>query len=79
MWVVLTASTHMALHVPNCHIQEIVRAFYYGWYGEVVVGLPPIAKGRITIDGRPGHGVELHPDLDRRFAVHRRTTTAKDL
>jgi len=77
--VVLTTSTHLALHVPNCHIQEIVRAFYYGWYGDVVVGLPPIANGRITIDGTPGHGVSLHPDLDARFGAHRRTTTARDL
>jgi L-alanine-DL-glutamate epimerase-like enolase superfamily enzyme len=77
--VVLTASTHLALHASNCFVQEIVRAFYYGWYGDVVTGLPPIAAGRITVTDRPGHGVELQPDLERRPGFHRRTTTAKDL
>jgi len=77
--VVLAASTHMALHVPNCHIQEMVRAFYYGWYGDVTTGLPPVAKGRITVNASPGHGVALHPDLARRADVHRRTTTVRDL
>jgi L-alanine-DL-glutamate epimerase-like enolase superfamily enzyme len=77
--VALATSTHLALHVPNCPIQEMVRAFYYGWYGDVTVGLPPVAAGRITVNEAPGHGVSLHPDLDARGGVHRRTTTAKDL
>jgi L-alanine-DL-glutamate epimerase-like enolase superfamily enzyme len=77
--VVLTASTHLALHVPNCHLQEIVRAFYYGWYADVVTGLPPIAGGRITVPDAPGIGIDLLPDLHLRADCHRRTTTAKDL
>jgi L-alanine-DL-glutamate epimerase-like enolase superfamily enzyme len=77
--VALATSTHLALHVPNCPIQEIVRAFYYGWYGDVVTGLPPVKDGRITVNEAPGHGVSLHPDLDARGGVFRRTTTAKDL
>ena len=77
--VVLTASTHLALHVPNCHLQEIVRAFYYGWYADVVTGLTPIAGGRITVPDAPGIGIDLLPDLHLRADCHRRTTTAKDL
>jgi L-alanine-DL-glutamate epimerase-like enolase superfamily enzyme len=77
--VALATSTHLALHVPNCPIQEMVRAFYYGWYGDMTMGLPPVKDGRISINETPGHGVSLHPDLDTRGGVHRRTTTAKDL
>jgi hypothetical protein len=43
------------------------------------LGLPPVKDGRISINETPGHGVSLHPDLDTRGGVHRRTTTAKDL
>jgi len=77
--VALATATHLALHVQNCPIQEIVRAFYHGWYGDVTVGLPPVKAGRITVNESPGHGVSLHPELDTRDGVHRRTTTAKDL
>ncbi len=40
--VALTASTHMALHAPNTYIQEMVRAFYYGWYQELVTACLPL-------------------------------------
>ena len=45
--VALTTATHMALHVPNVFIQEIVRAFYYVWYQDLVTELPPIQNGMI--------------------------------
>ncbi len=60
--VTLAASTHLALASANCHVQEIVRAFYYGWYRELVTDLPPLRDGRITVSGAPGLGVELLPD-----------------
>jgi hypothetical protein len=41
--VVLAASTHLSLNAPNALIQESVRAFYRGWYRDVVTALPPIA------------------------------------
>jgi len=77
--VVLTASTHMALHAPNCFVQEIVRAFYYGWYADVVTNLPPIANGQITVPAGPGLGIALNPDRLRHDDCRRRITTAKDL
>lgn len=73
--VVLTASTHLALHTRNCHIQEIVRAFYYGWYGDMVTSLPPISNGQITVPQGPGVGVELQPDVFKRSDCHVRRTT----
>ena len=64
--VVLTASTHLALHVRNCFIQEIVRAFYYGWYSELLTSMPPIVQGKISVPDGPGLGVELRPELMKR-------------
>ncbi|NQW11149.1 MAG: mandelate racemase/muconate lactonizing enzyme family protein [Alphaproteobacteria bacterium] len=64
--VALAASTHLALHTRNCFIQEMVRAFYYGWYGELVTALPPVENGRITVPNAPGLGLELLPDITKR-------------
>ena len=36
--VVYAASCHLSLHARNALIQESVRAFYTGWYNELVVG-----------------------------------------
>lgn len=77
--VVLTTSTHMALHMPNCFVQEIVRAFYYGWYSDVVTQLPPVVNGQITVPQGPGLGIELNPDVFKRADCRRRITTEKDL
>ena len=77
--VVLTASTHLALHVRNCFIQEIVRAFYYGWYSELLTSMPPIVQGKISVPDGPGLGVELRPELMKRPDCVSRKTTAKDL
>jgi len=64
--VLLTASMHMALNARNCNIQEMVRAFYFGWYQELVTELPPLDKGRMTTAPGPGLGIELLPDLAKR-------------
>jgi len=77
--VVLTASTHLALHARNCWVQEIVRAFYYGWYGRFVTELPPIAQGHITVPKGPGLGTRLQPDVRKRPHVTVRSTGPGDL
>ena len=64
--VVLAASTHLSVHATNALIQETVRAFYYGWYGDLVTQLPPIENGRIRPPDGPGLGMELLPDLEKR-------------
>ena len=74
--VALTASTHLALHTRNCFIQEMVRAFYYGWYGELVTALPPVADGRIRAPEGPGLGIELLPDVPKRQDATVRRSTA---
>ncbi|WPZ35104.1 mandelate racemase/muconate lactonizing enzyme family protein [Thalassobaculum sp. OXR-137] len=73
--VALTASTHLALHTRNCFIQEMVRAFYYGWYGELVTQLPPVEKGRIRAPDGPGLGLELIPDIAKRPDAQVRRST----
>jgi galactonate dehydratase len=64
--VTLTASTHLALASRNCHIQEMVRAFYYGWYSELMTALPPVENGRIRTPDGPGLGTRLQPDVLKR-------------
>jgi len=74
--VVYAASCHFSLHARNALIQESVRAFYTGWYTELVTELPPITKGEVTVNMKPGLGLELLPDLDRRKDASVRTTQA---
>ena len=77
--VVLAASTHLSLAAPNGLIQESVRAFYRTWYRDLVTALPEVKNGMITVPPGPGLGMDLAPDLDRRFEVARKITRAEDL
>ncbi|GIT48154.1 MAG: hypothetical protein Ct9H300mP14_00820 [Gammaproteobacteria bacterium] len=52
--VVLSASVHFCQATPNAYVQEIVRAFYYGWYAEIVTELPPIVDGPFQHRRVPG-------------------------
>jgi galactonate dehydratase len=70
--VVFTASTHLSLNLPNALIQESVRAFYNGWYPEVVTAVPRNDNGFVTVPPGAGLGCELRTDIDRRFSVTRR-------
>jgi L-alanine-DL-glutamate epimerase-like enolase superfamily enzyme len=72
--VVWTASTHLSLHAPNALIQESVRAFYTGWYRELVTELPVVEAGMISLSDKPGLGLELLPDLPQRGDAIRRVT-----
>jgi L-alanine-DL-glutamate epimerase-like enolase superfamily enzyme len=73
--VVWAASVHLSLNAPNALIQETVRAFYTGWYRELVTGLPVVESGQVRLGtDAPGLGVALVPGLaDRPDAVVRRT------
>jgi galactonate dehydratase len=64
--VVWAASTHLSLHAPNALIQESVRAFFTGWYKELVTELPVVKNGMISLSDKPGLGLELLPDLHQR-------------
>ena len=77
--VVLTVSTHLALNTRNCWVQEMVRAFYYGWYHRFVTELPPVTKGKITVPNGPGLGTRLDPERAQARGCHFRRTTANDV
>ena len=72
-------STHLALHTQNCFIQEMVRAFYYGWYHEVVEGLPALEAGSLSVSDAPGTGVSLRPEVLQRPDCRRRCTSQADV
>ena len=74
--VVWAASTHLSLHAPNALIQESVRAFFTGWYKELVTELPMVKDGMISLNGKPGLGLELLPDLHLRADAMVRTSKA---
>jgi L-alanine-DL-glutamate epimerase-like enolase superfamily enzyme len=74
--VVLAASTHLSINLPNALIQETVRAYYTGWYRELVTEIPPIADGFIKPLTGPGLGTELAPDLPHRADASVRVSEA---
>jgi galactonate dehydratase len=61
--VVLTASAHLVSNTPNALMQETVRAYYAGWYRDIVTELPTISGGQISPPSGPGLGTKLHPGL----------------
>jgi L-alanine-DL-glutamate epimerase-like enolase superfamily enzyme len=76
--VVYAAATHMSLHLPNAILQESVRAFWDGWYGELVTALPVIEQGMVSAPPGPGLGLELRPEVFDRPDVHIRSTGEED-
>jgi L-alanine-DL-glutamate epimerase-like enolase superfamily enzyme len=73
--VVWAASCHFSLHARNTLIQECVRAFYTGWYTELVTALPTVSGGEVTVDfSKSGHGLELLPGLEHRADAIRRAS-----
>jgi L-alanine-DL-glutamate epimerase-like enolase superfamily enzyme len=77
--VALAVSTHLALNARNCWMQEIVRAFYHGWYHRFVTALPPVTKGQITVPDGPGLGLALQPEVMKRKDAAIRRTSAGDV
>ncbi|OED45191.1 dehydratase [Chromatiales bacterium (ex Bugula neritina AB1)] len=72
--VVWAASCHLSVNAPNTLIQESVRAFYTGWYTELVDRLPQLDNGQLTPPAGDGLGMNLKPELfTRADATHRRS------
>ena len=67
--VVLIASLALALNAPNAIFQEVVRAYYTGWYAELVTALPRIENGFAHLMTKPGLGTELQPGIRKRADV----------
>ncbi|MBM3569242.1 MAG: mandelate racemase/muconate lactonizing enzyme family protein [Alphaproteobacteria bacterium] len=62
----LISGLHLSLNAPNGLIQETVRAFYAGWYKELVTELPRIEGGFAYPMTGAGLGTKLIPDLWKR-------------
>jgi L-alanine-DL-glutamate epimerase-like enolase superfamily enzyme len=56
----------MSFSQPNTLIQESVRAFYSGWYKELVTAMPVIKDGYVYPMEGPGLGVDLLPAVYER-------------
>lgn len=67
--VVYAAGAHLCLALPNAMIQEGVRAYYLGWYRDVLTDLPRVENGCVAPPGGPGLGTRLQPDFSRRPGV----------
>jgi galactonate dehydratase len=73
--VVLAAGVHLSAASPNTLVQEVVRAFYHGWYQELAIDLPPLQNGYIRPLDKPGIGVRLRPGLAERPDAHVRASS----
>jgi L-alanine-DL-glutamate epimerase-like enolase superfamily enzyme len=61
--VLLTASVHLAMASPNALVQEVVRAFYFGWYRELVDDCRRWRTASSRRREAPGLGIALKPGL----------------
>lgn len=64
--VVLTTGTHLGVAFPNIELQEMVRAFYYGWYADMLTELPRYEAGFLTPPSGPGLGTKLQAGITSR-------------
>ena len=60
------AGVHASFSQPNTLIQESVRAFYTGWYRELVTEMPVIRDGYVLPMEGPGLGTDLLPAVFER-------------
>lgn len=72
--VCFIAAVHASFSQPNTLIQESVRAFYTGWYKELVTVVPRIENGYVYPMEGPGLGVELRPEVFKRPNLTRRVS-----
>ena len=77
--VVFTASTHLSINLPNALVQESVRAYYTGWYKELLTALPTVADGHVSPPKGSGLGTELLPGIHERPDAHLRTSKLEGL
>lgn len=72
--VSLAVDVHLSSHLPNTLVQEVVRAFYHGWYQDLVTELPRLDNGYIYPLEGPGLGLSLRPEVLRRSDAIRQIT-----
>ena len=67
---------HLTINAHNAILQEAVRAFYTGWYRELVTELPRVEDGFVYPLTGPGLGTQLLPEVPGRPDAHVRTSAA---
>src|SRR5258707_5178933 len=68
------AAVHMSFSQPNTLIQESVRAFYRGWYNELVTDVPVIKDGYVYPMQGEGLCTDLKPAVYQRSDLTVRRT-----
>jgi galactonate dehydratase len=68
--VALWSAAHLMLHIPNAMIMETVRAYYDGWYQDVMTDVIPISDGMLSLPEKPGLGTALREEVLQRPDVH---------
>ena len=68
--VEFAAAVHLSTNAPNTYIQECVRAFYTGWYRELVTEVPRVEDGYVYPLEGPGLGTALLPEVLTRPDAH---------
>lgn len=67
-----TVCTHLSFHLPNLFMMESVRAFYNGYYSDIVMNVPVVRDGFITPPEEPGLGLTLNPKVyDRKDLLYK--------
>jgi galactonate dehydratase len=72
--LLLTVGVHFGVSAPNATWQEMVRAFYAGWYQDLVTELPRLDQGSLWPTEGAGLGTSLIPDVWERADAHVRTS-----
>ena len=68
--VAFAAAVHASVSQPNTLIQETVRAFYTGWYRELVTEVPKIEHGFVFPMEGVGLCLDLQPAVFERPDLH---------
>ncbi|SEH18095.1 L-alanine-DL-glutamate epimerase [Natronorubrum sediminis] len=66
--VLLAASIHLAMALPNCHILEVPQAPYMPMLWDFFEEDFEIDDGRVVAPSRPGLGFTVQDDVEERFA-----------
>jgi galactonate dehydratase len=74
--IVFAASCALSATLPNVNYQEAVRAYFTGWYTEVVDVLPKVENGMVTPLPGAGLGLKLKPEVFERPDATVRVTRA---
>jgi len=77
--VEFAAAVHLSINAPNTYVQESVRAFYTGWYAELVTAVPRVERGYVYPLTGPGLGTALLPETLTRPDAHRQSSRVGDL